>query len=428
MELVEEVNKFGFPYQNGERSKYYEFVKDKFYFTYVKFALRDTPAVKYFAVDSLFQYKNFACDFGPLNMGHTYRFCRLVNELLYQEKHRKVCFYSSNKFPQKTNAAVLVCLYMILYQGQDPEQAFTPFRLEKTKFLPYRDASKGISVFDLTVPDCLNGMYRAFKLGWIDFDSFSVREYEYFEQVQNGDWNWIVPGKLLAFASPKGAAKNYYELPPAYYVPHFQKMNITAVVRLNKRLYEDTSFTQNGIGCYDLSFPDGYSPPDNIMSQFLHLVNNKLDGGAAAVHCMAGLGRTGTLICGYMIKYHGFSAAESIGYSRICRPGSVVGEQQRYLIEFEWLVRNDPSLFSSPSSPYDLRSKSWFSDVQNNNNLSNNNLNNNNNINLSAKKNNLLTTNININNNESGFAPQPRKFDGRTRGLTSSSLATVEVA
>lgn len=47
--------------------------------------------------------------------------------------------------------------------------------------------------------------------------------------------------------------------------------------------------------------------------------------GALAVHCKAGLGRTGVLICAYLIKHYGFSAEEAIGYIRVCRPGSVIG-------------------------------------------------------------------------------------------------------
>lgn len=50
------------------------------------------------------------------------------------------------------------------------------------------------------------------------------------------------------------------------------------------------------------------------------------------MHCKAGLGRTGVLICAYMIKHYGFTAEEAIGYIRICRPGSVIGPQQKYLI------------------------------------------------------------------------------------------------
>ena len=52
------------------------------------------------------------------------------------------------------------------------------------------------------------------------------------------------------------------------------------------------------------------------------------------VHCKAGLGRTGVLICCYMIKNYGFSAEEAIGYIRVCRPGSVIGPQQNFLLQW----------------------------------------------------------------------------------------------
>ena len=58
-------------------------------------------------------------------------------------------------------------------------------------------------------------------------------------QVENGDLNWILPGKLLAFSGP--AARNN-EVPgyrlhtPEDYWDYYRRKGVTAVVRLNKKV------------------------------------------------------------------------------------------------------------------------------------------------------------------------------------------------
>jgi cell division cycle 14 len=41
------------------------------------------------------------------------------------------------------------------------------------------------------------------KAGWFSLDAFDVKDYEYYEKVENGDMNWVIPGKFLAFCTPK---------------------------------------------------------------------------------------------------------------------------------------------------------------------------------------------------------------------------------
>ena len=91
---------------------------------------------------------------------------------------------------------------------------------------------------------------------------------------------------------------------------------------------------KNGIKHLDLYFTDGSTPSEEIIEKFLTTVEKEKN--AIAVHCKAGLGRTGSLIAAYAMKHYKFPAEAFIGYIRICRPGSVLGPQQQFLcVKFE---------------------------------------------------------------------------------------------
>jgi cell division cycle 14 len=181
----------------------------------------------------------------------------------------------------------------------------------------------------------LRGLEYGIKLGWYNPQTFKVKEYEEFERVDNGDMNWIIPGKFLAFSSPSNQqydAEGYRTFTPEDYAPVFKKWKIGLVVRLNKITYDKDKFVKNGIKHQDLYFIDGSTPPDEIIESFLDLAEKEKN--AVAIHCKAGLGRTGSLIALYAMKHYKFPAAAFIGYIRICRPGSILGPQQKFLCVF----------------------------------------------------------------------------------------------
>jgi len=254
--------------------------------------------------------------------------------------------YTYSRGDTKANSCVLIGAYLILYKDMSVQDAYKHF-VRYAPFLPYRDASCGISTFNLTVLDCLKGIYRAKVTGLIDHhlgvnSNFNVDEYEYYEQVENGDMNWIVPSKFLAFSGPTSKREpcyGFYTKIPEDYTEYFIANGVKAVIRLNNKMYDRKRFTKAGIQHFELYFPDGTCPPDTIRKKFLEITEN-IHGGVA-VHCKAGLGRTGVLIACYMMKHFNFSAREAISWIRICRPGSIIGPQQHYLCEVEMQMKQE---------------------------------------------------------------------------------------
>ncbi|CAF3967910.1 unnamed protein product [Rotaria sp. Silwood2] len=321
-----------------------EIIKDRLYFATLRIRPKSTVHTHYFSIDDEFVYENFYADFGPLNLAVVHRYCTKLNKKINNPSllHKRIIHYTSFDPKKRANAAFLIAAYSIIHLKRTPEAAYKPLINginAAHPFLPFRDASLGSSSYNLTLLDTIQGLYKAILHGFFNFENFDLDEYEYYEKVENGDLNWIVPHKLLAFSGPHAKSKieNGYPLhAPETYFTYFRKRNVATIVRLNKKIYDAKRFTDVGFEHYDLFFSDGSTPSDAITLKFLTIAEQAK--GAVAVHCKAGLGRTGTLIGTYLMKNHQFTAAEAIAWLRICRPGSVIGPQQNYLEDKQaWL-------------------------------------------------------------------------------------------
>ncbi|CAF0887483.1 unnamed protein product [Rotaria sp. Silwood1] len=321
-----------------------EIIKDRLYFATLRIRPKSTVHTHYFSIDDEFIYENFYADFGPLNLAVVYRYCTKLNKKINNPSllHKRIIHYTTFDPKKRANAAFLIAAYSIIHLKRTPEASYKPLINginAAHPFLPFRDASLGSSSYNLTLLDTIQGLYKAILHGFFDFENFDLDEYEYYEKVENGDLNWILPRKLLAFSGPHAKSKieNGYPLhAPETYFTYFRKRNVTTIVRLNKKIYDAKRFTDAGFEHYDLFFSDGSTPSDEITLKFLAIAEQAK--GAVAVHCKAGLGRTGTLIGAYLMKHYKFTAAEAIAWLRICRPGSVIGPQQNYLEDKQvWL-------------------------------------------------------------------------------------------
>jgi cell division cycle 14 len=326
-----------------------EFIKDRLYWLPTAspsnfISLFSSASFHFIDADSNYVYEPFYKDFGPLNLGYTALFYRDLNQVMKKTENTgiKVVILTSFEGRKRTNAAYLICAYMLISHGLSPDEAYSPLNNISFPFLPYRDASESISTFNITILDCLRALNKATMYGFFDIDKFDLDQYFHYEKVENGDMNWIVPERFLAFSSPVSRRINsegVIHFTPIDYIPIFKKWNITTILRLNKKMYDAGQFTRQGFRHEELFFPDGGLPSEIILTKFMQLLDecflSPQAKGAIAVHCRAGLGRTGTLISLYLMRHYRFTATEAIAWIRICRPGSIIGIQQHYLKEMQ---------------------------------------------------------------------------------------------
>ena len=133
-------------------------------------------------------------------------------------------------------------------------------------------------------------------------------------------FSWVVPGLLAATARPRDAHAA---------MEYFREEGITAVVSLTERPFAPASYLEEfGFDFHHIPVADFGAPEMEQIEEFVEVVRKaKQGGGKVVVHCLAGRGRTGTMLACYFVSM-GMSPGDALDRVRALRPGSVETELQ----------------------------------------------------------------------------------------------------
>ncbi len=132
------------------------------------------------------------------------------------------------------------------------------------------------------------------------------------------NFSWIVPDQLAGMGYPM-----------AEDIDLLKKFGITAVVSLTIRKPDELG----DLKVLRLPIPDMSSPSIDHLDEAVTFACRVIGaGGRVAVHCGAGVGRTGTVLAAYLVA-EGMTPAEARQRIRELRPGSIETHDQEQTLD-----------------------------------------------------------------------------------------------
>lgn len=161
---------------------------------------------------------------------------------------------------------------------------------------------------------------------------------------------WLIPGRLAGTPWP-GIVRDTEDDLAA-----LRNVGVNRLVSLTEIPFDGELAEPFGIVCANVPIPDMHAPSLAVAEAFCRDTDHWLDAGATiAIHCWAGLGRTGTLLAAYWLWFGKgkYSAIQAIEYVRRLESGMIQSQAQvDFLSAFaDWLGS------ASDSSPHQTRKR-----------------------------------------------------------------------
>jgi atypical dual specificity phosphatase len=135
------------------------------------------------------------------------------------------------------------------------------------------------------------------------------------------NFSWLINNKLAGSGMPTSASE----------IDWILKQGVRSIITMTENSLPE-SWVKNikylHVPTEDFSAPDMEQIDEAVEFIQIRLKNNE----PVMVHCAAGIGRTGTILACYLVKYQKLSARDAIQKIRKERPGSIQSESQEIAI------------------------------------------------------------------------------------------------
>lgn len=139
------------------------------------------------------------------------------------------------------------------------------------------------------------------------------------------NFGWVVEGRLAASGLPSSVSQ----------VRWLKKNGINSILTLTESPLPGEFFDGTGVTSTHVQMMDHAPPSQESLSRAVKHIRGEIEkGNVVLVHCLAGQGRTGSVLAAYLIEYEGRDPEEVLLHLRKVRPGSVERAQEAAVLEF----------------------------------------------------------------------------------------------